>query len=122
MKPIDSSDLSSIADWLVGYRAGVSSKYMAACAIAGKVIEATRDDSHPWDAADLGRCIRLVEKCPAVREAFPVLRQASSVWAAHVDHWDELVALYKQGNYANTTARMRELRQAAHVLGRDPKP
>ena len=110
MNPLNSSDLSALAEWLVGDDTGISSKYMAAVAISGRVPQTNRFDSTPSDAPDIGRCVRLVEKCPAVREAFPVLRQASLVWAAYVDHWDELDTLYKRGNYTCTTARMRELR------------
>ncbi len=112
---IGSSDLLAVAEWLTGEDTGISSKYMAAVAICGKVIKSRWIDPTPSDAPDLGRCVRLVEKCPAIRETFPVLRHASKVWAAHLDHWDELVALYKQGNYTRTTARMRELRASANT-------
>lgn len=111
---IGSSDLLAVAEWLTGDDTGLSSKYMAAVAIGGKVTKSSWCDPTPSDAHDLGRCVRLVEKCPAIRETFPVLRQASKVWAAYLDHWDELVALYKQDDYAITTARMRELSASAN--------
>jgi hypothetical protein len=111
--PIASTSLLAVAEWLTGDDTGISSKYMASVAIAGKVTKSRIGDSTPSDAPDLGRCVRLLEKAPGVREAFPVLRTASPVWAAYVDHWDELTGLFHLGCYGATTARMVALRSSA---------
>ena len=108
-------DLLAVAEWLTGRDTGVSSKYMASVAIAGKVTKSEWPDATPSDAPDLGRCVRLIEKAPTVRNCFPILRQASPVWAAYVDHWDELTTLWHQGDYHATTGRMRELRSSANA-------
>lgn len=113
--PLSTSDLLAVAEWLIGSDIGVSSKYMASVAITGKVTKSEWLDATPFDAPDLGRCVRLIEKAPTVRNCFPILRQASPVWAAYVDHWDELTTLWHQGDYRVTTGRMRDLRSSANV-------
>ena len=112
---MSTSDLLAVAEWLTGRDTGVSSKYMASVAIAGKVTKSYWLDVTPSDAPDLGRCVRLIEKAPTVRNCFPILRQASPVWAAYVDHWDELTTLWHQGDYHITTGRMRDLRSSANM-------
>jgi hypothetical protein len=107
-------DLLTVAEWLTGRDTGVSSKYMASVAIAGKVTKSAWIDATPSDAPDLGRCVRLIEKAPTVRNCFPILREASPVWAAYVDHWEELTTLWHQGDYHVTTGRMRDLRSSAN--------
>lgn len=113
--PLFTSDLLAVAEWLTGDATGVSSQYMASVAIAGSVLKSRWGDSTPSDAPDLGRCVRLLEKAPTVRNCFPILRQASPVWAAYVDHWDELTTLWHQGDYNVTTGRMRDLRSSANA-------
>ena len=112
---VGSSALFAVAEWLVGDDTGISSKYMAAVFIGGKPLKSRWGDATPHDAPDLGRCVRLLEKAPCVRDAFPALRQTSPVWAAYVDHWDDLAVLWHQGDYHVTTGRMNELRSSANV-------
>ena len=112
---LKSTDLLAVAKWLTGDDTGVSSKYIASVALEGSVLKSRWGDSTPSDAPDLGRCVRLIEKAPSVRFCFPVLRQVSPVWATYVDHWDELTTLWHQGDYGNTTGKMRELRSSANV-------
>jgi hypothetical protein len=125
VKAVANDDLLAVARWLCGNDTGVSSKYMAAVALAGKPIKSQWGDSTPQDAPDLGRCVRLIEKAPGVRDTFPALREASAVWAAFVDHWDELTVLWHHGGYHETTDRMNALRSSANVQGmarRDGRP
>jgi len=114
-----SHDLLVVARWLTGDDTGVSSKYIAAVWIAGQVIPSKWGDSTPSDAPDLGRCVRLLELAPSIRNVFPVLREASPVWAAYVDHWDELTALNNRTTgadwYRVVTGWMRDLRSSANA-------
>lgn len=113
---LSSTDLRAIAEWLIGPNTGTSSKFMAATVIAalgGGGIADPMSGHTPRDAADLGRCIRLIERVPGVRSFLPVLRQASPVWRAYVDAWDELTALWHDGDYQITTFRMDQLRADA---------
>ena len=120
--PLSSSDMLAVAEWLTSGVTGVSSTYMLAVALAGEVTKSEWLDatSTPSDAPDLGRCVRLIEKAPTVRNCFPILRQASAVWASYIDNWDELTTLWRQGNHAVTTGRMRDLRSSANAERIDP--
>jgi hypothetical protein len=108
---INPIELPTVALWLTGNTTGISSKYMAEVAITGQCVKSRWGDTTPHDAPDLGRCVNLLDIAPSVRDCFPVLREASPVWAAYIDHWDELDALWRQGDYHVTTIRMYELRK-----------
>lgn len=122
VKQIETTDLFAVAEWLLGDDTGISSKQIAATWIAGKVVKSKwHGAGTPGDAPDLGRCMRLLEKAPAVRDCFPMLRQTSPFWAALVDHWDELTELHTGTPspkwYVVVTDRMRELSASANDQG-----
>lgn len=78
--------------WLAGRDGGLSSECVAftALGIAGR-----RD--HPHDPADLGRCLRLLETIPAIREGFEERMSAiSPTWARLAQAWDELEAMMRE--------------------------
>lgn len=82
----------TITQWMVTGRVGNSSKFLAAVTLGLE----TEDRSWTWplDPDDLTRCQRLVELCPAVhRVGFPRAAASHPVWAALVDHWDELLEM-----------------------------
>lgn len=54
-----------------------------------------RDDV-PWDAGDLGRCIRLLDLFPQWRPRLPEMVEVSPAWGPIVEAWDELVRVYRQ--------------------------
>jgi len=115
-----SHDLLAVGKWLTTGATGVSSTYMLAVALAGEVVPTKWGDSTPSDEPDLGRCLMLIELAPSVRNCFPILRNASPVWATYIDHWDELAELYAHFDYGATTARMRALRSSANVKAARP--
>lgn len=104
---------SQLGEWFISRDTGVSSEYMAAVHIEGRILPSLWGDSSPGDAPDLGRCVRLVEKVPAIKDSFPIIRQASPVWASYIDNWDELTELWHRNDYNLTTRLMNELRKAA---------
>ncbi len=114
--PLSTSDLLAVGKWLTSGATGVSSTYMLAVALAGEVLPTKWGDSTPGDEPDLGRCLMLIERVPGVRNCFPILRTASPVWAAYIDHWDELAKIYEGHDYAVTTGRMRDLRSSANEI------
>lgn len=114
LQGVASTDLLAVAEWMTGENTGVSSEYMLAVALCGQVLKSRWGDSTPSDSPDLGRCVTLIEKAPSVRNCFAVLRTASPVWAAYVDHWDELADLWHNGDYHLTTGRMKDLRASAN--------
>jgi hypothetical protein len=69
----------------------------------------------PYDPADLGRCIRLMDIEPSFRVRIQEMRRYSPEWTRLAAHWDELEALYREevpehhGSAPRTYARMFEL-------------
>lgn len=107
---------AGIGRWLVAGERGISSEYMASVALTGEVQRARWSDPTPSDAPDLGRCVLLVDAVPEIRGTFNVLRLASKVWNIYVEHWDELAALWRLGDYHTITARMKALRAEANAI------
>ena len=89
---ITKHDMAAVAEWLVGDDTGLSSKYMLATALSGVVPKYKWGVEYPLDGSDLGRCIRLIQSAPSVRNALPILAAASPKWAALAADWDALVA------------------------------
>ena len=105
-------DLLAVAEWMTGPDTGTCAQYLLAVALCGQTLRSRWGDVAPSDSVDFGRCVNLIKKVPSVRDCFPVLRGASAVWAAHIDHWDELVALLAEGDHLAVTSRLKELKSA----------
>jgi hypothetical protein len=81
-----------LMEWLASDDTGLSSKFMAHVLCGRpKVCDETR---FPWDPSDFGRCHRFLEAVPNARESLDAMRQHGPVWAAYVDHWQEMTDLY----------------------------
>lgn len=94
---------SKVLDWVLDGGVGLSSKCMAAH-LTGRPC----DGSYPHDRDDLGRCIKLLEAIPELRDRLPKMSEVGRAWAAYVEHWDELEALYRQEG-RGCTERMRQI-------------
>lgn len=106
-----------VANWLLLGRSEPSSKFMAGVALNGRGYRSQWNDPTPHDAAEFGRCAQLLQAVPEVRPAaFAMLRETNSVWRVYVDHWDELTALWRVGDFNVTTARLHELRRSATAV------
>jgi hypothetical protein len=64
---------------------GASSKAMALASI-----EMPHDRSHPYDPADLNRCLLLLDAVPEIRDNMDKVAGISETWAKLVDRWDEV--------------------------------
>jgi hypothetical protein len=109
-------DYQKLAQWLCSDDTGASSCFMASIA-AGSPPRLPHHVNHPYDAEDLGRCIRLVRAVPEVRECFPEIAKASAQWAAIVANWDDLENTYiaetrgnRWGFAPQTSEKMRAIR------------
>jgi hypothetical protein len=80
------------AKWAATGDAGTSSKAILATMV-GKPPK-TRF-CYPHDGGDLGRCIGLLDAVPEYRERMVEMTAIGPEWAALVDHWSELEAMYR---------------------------
>jgi hypothetical protein len=90
-------ELRELIAWLVSDDTGLSSRTLAA-ETAG--VEPVRKHwpsiSYPLDPADLGRCLRLIERIPAARKAVDRIAAKHPVWAKLAPEWDRLSELYNE--------------------------
>lgn len=114
------SELWDLSAWLLSNDTGASSKFMAAVAIAAGKFDPRLRLDYPYDAPDLGRCVRLIEKVPSIKKFFPSIRLVSPEWEAYIEHWDELTALWHKNDYRVTTDRMRAV--ITKTEDKEPKP
>lgn len=97
-------ELSKALEWLLGSDTGASSKAMLAHFMAIRPNNGGRLTAAPLDSADFGRCLRLLLRFPQWRGRLHELRNLSPEWAAYVDHWAELEALYDRENSPGETS------------------
>ena len=79
----------AVIEWMANGEVGSSSEAMAFWLAFGKM---PRNDwhSYPHDPDDFDRCLKLLQRAPALRERLHMMRGVSAVWAAIVDHWNEI--------------------------------
>ena len=82
-------DEKKVLSWLAGSDTGVSSESLAFHFLK---IDNTSPFGicAPLDPADLGRCLRLIDKVPAVRACVDDLALINDSWAALAPVWDEI--------------------------------
>lgn len=74
-----------ILEWFATGRVGASSKAMASA-----VADLPHDKSHPYDPADLNRCLLLLEAVPEIRNSMDKVAAISDTWGKLVARWDEV--------------------------------
>jgi hypothetical protein len=88
-----------IARWAVSNDTGMSSQFLAACALGDPDLA---EISYPHDNGDFGRCYRLTRLLDTTEmtDALTLAAGCSQKWAAIAVNWDKLCALY-EGDEAN---------------------
>lgn len=104
-----------LGNWLINGDTGVSSKTMAAIALGATNLSSTGwNIDAPYDPSDFGRCYRLVQKVPEIRDHFPRIAKKVKPFAGILREWDELVRIYERDKPKGTSDelynRIRELR------------
>ena len=87
------NDVLKVSQWLASDDTGLSSK-----SLAKEFLGLPHDDGDrmwrgihsPSDPDDIGRCFRLIEACPAVRNAVKSLGEKSETWKKLSERWDEI--------------------------------
>lgn len=92
--------MSATADqmaWLFGGDTGQSSecvwRHMTGTA---EPEDGFKRNAYPLDPADLGRCVRLLDRFPEWWPRVPEMAAHGPEWAGLAEHWGELVALYRE--------------------------
>lgn len=80
-------------EWLKCDDVGMSSKYMLTV-LAGLGFAADEGD-RPYDASDLGRCIRMVKAC-GLEQKVGNMSGRGECWTRIADNWDMLVEWYEK--------------------------
>jgi len=88
--------------WLASDDTGASSVYMIQTihivennSECGNLIdEKNRNNYHPLDADDLGRCFRMIQKFPELKQKISQMSDVSYEWQLTIEHWDEMFDLY----------------------------
>lgn len=73
--------------WVAGDHVGLSSMAIF-CHMVG--VKPRRGWSHPWDPADLSRCLRLLRAVPEWRRRLPEMASRSKTWKLLLARWDEI--------------------------------
>ncbi|HBO25091.1 MAG TPA: hypothetical protein DD649_19720 [Providencia sp.] len=82
---VKASDGMGLTAWLASDDVGSSSRYMAAI-LSGQF---SAPNHYPWDGADLGRCIRLLEAVPELANQLHEMKTCSPQWSAVINNWDK---------------------------------
>jgi hypothetical protein len=107
--PATTPDLSPDAKrrllaWALSDDTGISSRAIAMAA-AGLPVCPYWGACPPADNADFGRCFRLLQAVPEVRDALPALVAQSPKWGPLVERWHELEAAYVRDKLAASRSR-----------------
>lgn len=94
-QPVMTTAGMGIHAWLASDDVGASSKYMASV-LRGKHHV---NYAHPHDAADFGRCVRLLDAVPEFRPLVNTMANKSPEWARLVDCWEAAEAAVRANDY-----------------------
>lgn len=82
------NDVQAAMEWLLESDCGLSSKALMARMLGASA----RPMNYPHDPADLGRCLRLLQRVPAWRARIGEMAACGKCWAALVSQWDEIAS------------------------------
>lgn len=88
---IDSVAGGGLSRWLSSDDTGMSSLFLASKLAPEQVSE--QEYAIPHDPSDFGRCIKLLEAEPALRDRLAIMRSVSNQWSQLVERWDEIERL-----------------------------
>ena len=82
---------AGLLEWLASGERGMSSNTMVTH-LAG--ISAGAASSHPYDPADLRRCMLLLDRVPELKWRMQRMRTVSKEWNALMDVWDDITTSF----------------------------
>ena len=100
-------EYKEIIKWFTSSDTGSSSK----CLIYFLTIKEVGTKDYPHDSADLGRCIRALEKLPFLQKDLIKAKEISKVWESIIDNWSLLVDLFKREKHQEVYAILSKARE-----------
>lgn len=79
--------------WLANGNRGSSSNTMFEVITGIKCQDYDYQD-HPYDQGDFGRCKKLIDLIPELKDGFEKLSKLSKAWKNIIANWDKLCELY----------------------------
>ncbi|HEX7906796.1 MAG TPA: hypothetical protein VF534_01705 [Paraburkholderia sp.] len=96
-KSLSTQAQCELGNWLINGDTGISSQTMAAIALGATNLSSSGwNVDAPHDPSDFGRCYRLVQKVPEIREHFPRIAKKVKAFAGILREWDALVRIYER--------------------------
>lgn len=86
---------AEMVDWIINGDTGTSSETMLSFHLGTP----KKHRRPPGDEWDVERCIKLVDKCPEIRESFAGLAETNPVWGVILPKWDELCQVYREQGF-----------------------
>ena len=120
---MNTKDLPAIGTWMLSGETGISSETMLGIALGGKKPSKSNWSARldaPHDPSDFGRCYRLVQIAPSIREDFDRIGKMVPQFAGILREWDALCAIYERdllsGKSDELYKKIKQLRatEAAH--------
>lgn len=84
----DTTEMKALK-WLFGRDTGQSSE-----AIAAHMLGLKSTGQHPWDADDLGRCVRLLELFPEWKARIFEMSAYGGAWVGLCKNWEQLTEMF----------------------------
>jgi hypothetical protein len=84
-------DINLLTEWALRPDTGASAR-----CIARHLNGVANDGAYPHDGDDFGRCERLMDAVPGVRERIGEMAEVNAYWAALAPRWEEIRASDKK--------------------------
>ncbi len=104
-------EYKDIIKWFASSDTGTSSK----CLIYFLTIKEVGIKDYPFDSADLGRCIRALEKLPFLQKDLIKAKEISKEWEYIIDNWSLLIDLFKREKYQEVYAILNKARNTWQI-------
>ena len=103
-----------IIEWKATDDTGISSEAIASVMLGlpPKIVNKKfHGYNYPHDADDFGRCYRLLEAVPGIKDRLGLMKSLNGVWAKLVNHWDTLTRLYETRQFRQLYELLQKLEQ-----------
>lgn len=95
-----------LTDWLGSDDVGMSSKFMASV-LTGQF---KAEFAIPYDPDDLGRCIRMIQAIPELKDSIHLMSSHGTMWTAVANNWERWCDMYQAERWENLYDEMKAAR------------